>query len=82
MVYVEAKINEKGQLLIPKILRDSYGLKPGSSAILSEEGNSLVIKPKKSMAEFAKFLDSLPRTKIKIDSDKDHERELRERWNT
>ena len=83
MVYVEVKINEKGQIVIPKVLRDHYGLAPGSSAVFVEEKNRLVLQPKKSVEEFVKMLDEFPKMKVKeLDMDKLHAEELEERWST
>ncbi|HIH19739.1 TPA: AbrB/MazE/SpoVT family DNA-binding domain-containing protein [Candidatus Micrarchaeota archaeon] len=83
MVYVEVKINEHGQIVIPKIVRDAYGFRPGGTLILKEEKNELVLAPKKSIVDFKKMLDSIPKVKIgKVNSDKSYAEELEERWTT
>ena len=77
MVYVTAHVNEKGQLVIPKVLRDAYGIEPGSEVMLGEKDNALVIERKMGRQEFAQALDSFPKFgKIKIDSDKNYEEEI------
>jgi len=38
-------MSEKGQILIPKKLRERIGLKPGSPVQLIEEAEQLVLKP-------------------------------------
>lgn len=42
----EAKISSKGQLVIPKYLRDAAGLKPGSSVLVTSVENRIIIIPK------------------------------------
>ena len=39
------KITEKGQILIPKVLRNKYGIKPGLKVQIIEEENGIIIKP-------------------------------------
>ena len=52
MVSVSGKISSKGQIVLPKIFRDEYGLSPGQSVIIKEEGGKLVIeKPKVSIKD-------------------------------
>ena len=83
MVDVEVKVNGKGQIVIPKVLRDAYGILPGSIATLAEAGEELVLRPKRSAAEFERFLGALPKVKLgKIDSDADYDEEMGRRWTT
>ncbi len=42
----EAKISSKGQLVIPKYLRDALGLKPGTSVLVTSVENRIIIIPK------------------------------------
>lgn len=77
MVYVTARVNEKGQVVIPKILRDAYGILPDSEIMIGERDNALVIEHKMNNKEFAAALDSFPKYgKLKVDSDKNYEEEL------
>ena len=39
----EAKISSKGQLVIPKYLRDALGMQPGSSVLMSKIEDKLMI---------------------------------------
>ena len=39
------QVSLKGQILIPKSLREKYGVKPGSKVQILEEPGSLIIKP-------------------------------------
>ena len=38
-------VSQKGQILIPKALREKYGVKSGSKVQILETRNGLVIKP-------------------------------------
>ncbi|OIO27074.1 hypothetical protein AUJ14_00400 [Candidatus Micrarchaeota archaeon CG1_02_55_22] len=83
MVDVEVKVNVKGQIVIPKVFRDAYGIAPGSTATLAEGDGELVLRPKKSMAEFERFLNAMPKVRLgKIDSDADYDAEMKSRWTT
>lgn len=56
----------KGQLLIPKRIRNKYGIKSGVKIIFEETDNGVVIRPMNEayFESFAgKFKDSLPSTK-------------------
>jgi AbrB family looped-hinge helix DNA binding protein len=39
----EAKISSKGQIVIPKYLRDALGMEPGKSVMIVKEENKLVL---------------------------------------
>ncbi|MBI4174490.1 MAG: AbrB/MazE/SpoVT family DNA-binding domain-containing protein [Candidatus Aenigmarchaeota archaeon] len=42
----ETTISSKGQLVIPKYLRDALGLKPGSIVLITKVENKLILVPK------------------------------------
>ena len=39
------QISPKGQILIPKKIREKYGVKPGGMALIVESPDGIVIKP-------------------------------------
>jgi len=39
------QVSPKGQILIPKAIREKYGVKPGSRVQLLEKPDSIVVKP-------------------------------------
>lgn len=43
---MEARISSKGQLVIPKYLRDALGLKPGKVVMIFNMDNRLILIPK------------------------------------
>jgi AbrB family looped-hinge helix DNA binding protein len=42
-----AKISSKGQLVLPKAIRDAYGLGAGSEVDIETAGDAIVLKPRK-----------------------------------
>lgn len=44
MVEALIKVGEKGQILIPKILRDHFGIFPGHNALLKETKEGLLLR--------------------------------------
>ena len=71
---VLAKITSKGQITIPKEVRERLGVKPGDSLEFSFEGERLEVRPKKrrSILEF--------RGVLKIDRALPREEERRLAW--
>ena len=56
MVKLKVKISGKGQILIPKILRDKYGIEENGSVILEPTPEGLLIRGRPSPDElFARF---------------------------
>ena len=39
------QVSLKGQVLIPKAIREKYGVKPGSNVHILEEPDNIIIKP-------------------------------------
>jgi AbrB family looped-hinge helix DNA binding protein len=39
------QLSPKGQILLPKRVRDKYGVKPGSQVLILEEPDGIVLKP-------------------------------------
>ncbi len=77
MVFVNVKVNEKGQIVIPKVLRDAYGIEPKSEVMIGEKNNELVIEKKMTKKEFIAALKAFPKwDKVEVDSDKDYAEEL------
>ena len=45
-------ISEKGQIVLPKDIRDQLGLKPGSEIVFEISGRTITIRPKKNINHF------------------------------
>lgn len=56
-------VGEKGQVVLPKDVRDYLGIKPGSTVIFEVKGKEIVIKPEKSGEEFVKDFLNVPKLK-------------------
>ena len=57
MVELKVKVSDKGQILIPKILRLRYGIKEGDFVILKPTEEGLLIRGKPSIDEIVRMLD-------------------------
>lgn len=55
MLMEEAKVSSKGQVVIPKYLRDALGLKEGTVVVMSAADGKLVVmkKPEDPLASLA-----------------------------
>ncbi len=83
MVFVRVPVNAKGQIVIPKVFRDTFGIAPDTIVILEEANEILLIRPAKSKNEIAAALEAFPKGRLgKINSDRDYARELESRWTT
>ncbi|MEM3516417.1 MAG: AbrB/MazE/SpoVT family DNA-binding domain-containing protein [Candidatus Bathyarchaeia archaeon] len=51
MVKLKIKVSNKGQILIPKIFRDEYGIEEGGQVIIEPTVEGLLIKGKPSLNE-------------------------------
>ena len=81
MVEVETKVGPKGQILIPKILREEYNIMPGDEVLIKETEEGMLIE---------KFTEDDPIKIMKEISDKygkkieinyhAYEEEIEERW--
>lgn len=54
-VEIESKVGAKGQVVIPKPIRDEYGLKEGTSVTFSVEDGEVVVR--KADAVLEEFVD-------------------------
>ncbi len=62
---IKRTIGPKGQLIIPKVVREYLGIKPGSDIILEVYENEIIIRPaidpKKFIEDFTKHSKKLKR---------------------
>lgn len=77
MVFVKVNVNEKGQIVIPKVFRDAYDIEAGGEVFIGEKNNELVIEKSIEKTEWIAALKALPKWKVgTIDSDADYEEEM------
>ncbi len=51
------KMGPKGQVVIPKMFRDDYGLMPGHEVVMDDTGEGILIKkPASNIAELARLI--------------------------
>lgn len=51
----EARITSKGQITLPKAVRQALGLKPGDKIVFEQEGEEIYVRPVKAQSMFAKY---------------------------
>ena len=66
-MYMRRSLGEKGQIVIPKDVRDYLGLKPGSEVILEVRGRELIIKPGGDPEKFVEEFVNVPRKLKSVD---------------
>jgi AbrB family looped-hinge helix DNA binding protein len=58
MVELKAKVSDKGQVLIPKIFRERYGIEEGGSVKFEPTGEGLLIKGRPPLKEVMAMLEA------------------------
>jgi AbrB family looped-hinge helix DNA binding protein len=63
LVELRIKVGPKGQILIPKVLRDRYGLREGDVVLIEPEENGVPVKgrpsPEETDAQIQRHLSEL-----------------------
>lgn len=79
---VPRKIGPKGQIVIPKIIRDYVGIKPGDTVVIEVREGEIVIIPGRDPRDFVKGFCSVVKEKLteKIDLERLIESEAEERF--
>jgi len=68
------KMSKKGQIVIPKEIREKFGIKPGDAVIFRIQGNKVIIeKIQEKMSEI--LINSKP-----IEKSLDFQKKLRDEW--
>ena len=66
MVSIKIRVGSKGQVVIPKVFRDAYGIKEGGEVVIIPTEEGLIIKKKKSVEEVIKTLKKYREKRRKI----------------
>lgn len=78
-------IQKKGQIVIPKAIREMLGLREGSEVMINLRGEEIIIKKKETIEDFFNEMDKMVEEKgievKKIDLDTLYENQLEERHN-
>ncbi|MGC8831022.1 MAG: AbrB/MazE/SpoVT family DNA-binding domain-containing protein [Thermoproteota archaeon] len=65
MVELRVRVGEKGQILIPKILRDRYGIQEGAQVMIEPTEEGVLIKgrpsPEEVMSRLGRHLERIKR---------------------
>lgn len=51
----EARITSKGQITVPKAVRQALGLKPGDKVVFEQEGEEICVRPVRGQSMFARY---------------------------
>lgn len=72
MIEIEAKVGERGQVVIPKPIRENYNIKPGQKVSFKIEDNKIIIQKNKETLN--NYLNRIPKKKEpeNIDWDKEY----------
>ncbi|MBE8538723.1 AbrB/MazE/SpoVT family DNA-binding domain-containing protein [Geoglobus acetivorans] len=57
-------VGKKGQVTIPKEIRDRFGLKEGEKVIFEVKGDEIVMRPERSRRDYVEELSSVVRKKL------------------
>jgi len=79
---VRRKVGQKGQIVIPKIIREFLTIAPGDEVILEVRGKEVIIRPKMDPAKFIEDFCAVNGRKLseKIDLEKLLEEEIERRF--
>ncbi len=79
---ITKKLGQKGQLVIPKVVRDFLGIKPGDVVVIEIREKEVLIKPGVDPERFIDDFCSLTQRKLKkkVDLEKLLEEEVEERF--
>ncbi len=51
----QAKITSKGQITVPRKVRNALGVKPGDSLVFEQNGDNILVRPVRKKSPFAKY---------------------------
>ena len=78
---IRRTLSEKGQVVIPKDIREYLGLKPGSEIVFEVKKGKVVIRPKTDPKKFVEDFCNLPKKlKKKINIKRLIERQVEEEY--
>ncbi len=75
------KVGPKGQVVLPKAMRDAHGIQPGDEVRFDEAGDGIVVRRAKSRAEIvAGLMGSLRDSRLDLvaELEAEHRREVEE----
>ena len=58
-IEIEATIGQRGQVVIPKPIRDAYDLRPGMHVTFSVDGDRIIIEGSTEVVE--EYLEAIPK---------------------
>ncbi len=82
MITVRKRVGPRGQIVIPKLLRDALGIGPGDDVLIEVRGGEIVIRPGKDPEKFLEEFCGVVRNKLRerVDLERMIEEEVEERF--
>ena len=81
MIREEKKVGEKGQVVIPKVIRDVLGVVPGEKVVFEViEGRVTVERPKVDVVSIFERIAKTGKSIKEFNADKNYEEMMDERW--
>ncbi|MBC7130044.1 AbrB/MazE/SpoVT family DNA-binding domain-containing protein [Candidatus Bathyarchaeota archaeon] len=61
---IRIKVGEKGQIVIPKVIREHMGIKPGDEVIMEVRAKEVIITPRVNPKEIVENFCSVVKNKL------------------
>ncbi len=74
-IQLNAKVGEKGQIVIPKPIRQRFNIKPNTNLIFDIEDEKIILKKKDNMEIFESFITAV-KDKKKLPKNVDWDKEF------
>ena len=74
-IQLNAKVGEKGQVVIPKPIRQRFNIKPNTNLVFDIEDEKIIVKKRTSLNLFEEFINAVKNKKDlpkNTDWDKEH----------
>lgn len=81
-IKIRMKVGQKGQIVIPKVVREYMGIKPGDEIVMEVREKEVIISPGVGPEDFIESFCSIVRKKLtnKVDLERLLEQEVEERF--
>ncbi len=71
MIWLEAKVGAKGEIVIPESIRDQMGIRPGDTVRFRTEGGRVILEKRDGAATLEAFLGAYEKRRLPREIDWD-----------